>query len=88
MKSLLGAREIQVISFIIFSHDIKTKDIEEDLNLTRRQIGYSCEKINIFLKDNNVSPIERRSNGTYLVLKDTRQFFIKHFSLKDNIDQL
>lgn len=83
---MLGAREMQVISFIIFGHEIKTKDMEKDLNLTRRQIGYSLKKINVFLIDNNVPPIERKANGTYLVLKDTRQFFIKHFSLKENID--
>lgn len=39
---------MQVISFIIFGHDIKTKDMEKDLNLTRRQIGYSLKKINVF----------------------------------------
>lgn len=78
VTKLLGTRELQFISLISFNDGIKTSDIQSKLGLSKRQIGYTCKKINDFLKENHISPIERQSKGTYLILQDTRKYFLKH----------
>lgn len=82
---MLGTRELQFISLIVFNDGIKTKDIQKELGLTKRQIGYTCEKVNVFLEEKEVSSIERQSKGTYLILKDTRKYFLKNLLVTENL---
>ncbi|WP_191561082.1 BglG family transcription antiterminator [Metabacillus idriensis] len=63
----LDNRSSNLLQEVINNPAIKNKDLEKKYNLSRRQIGYSFEKINEWLKDNNLPKIERTRNGVFLV---------------------
>lgn len=63
----LDDRSLLIIRELLVSSNIKVKDLEKKLNLTRRQIDYSIQKINLWLEDHNIPIIENQRNVGFIV---------------------
>ncbi|GAA3324679.1 hypothetical protein GCM10020331_053520 [Ectobacillus funiculus] len=82
-----GGRQMQLddrsnclLQEVITNPGIKNKDLEEKkYGLSRRQIGYSFDKINDWLEINNLPRIERTRQGLFIV---NPILFLLHYMLK------
>ncbi|MFP3123854.1 BglG family transcription antiterminator [Ectobacillus funiculus] len=63
----LDDRSNCLLQEVITNPGIKNKDLEEKYGLSRRQIGYSFDKINDWLEINNLPRIERTRQGLFIV---------------------
>ncbi|MGW9019223.1 hypothetical protein ACWGPA_29330, partial [Priestia megaterium] len=63
----LDDRSNTLLLEVVTTPGIKNKDLEEKYNLSRRQIGYSFDKINNWLETNNLPKIERTKKGLFIV---------------------
>ncbi|MBY6274555.1 MAG: transcription antiterminator BglG, partial [Bacillaceae bacterium] len=63
----LDDRSLLIFKELLVSPRIKGKDLEKKLNLTRRQINYSIQKINDWLADNSLPIIENQRNVGFIV---------------------
>lgn len=63
----LDDRSNTLLLEVVTTPGIKNKDLEEKYNLSRRQIGYSFDKINDWLETNNLPKIERTKKGLFIV---------------------
>lgn len=63
----LDDRSTQLMQEVIRNPNMKSKDLEEKYALTRRQIGYSFDKINDWLKASNLPVIEKNRQGAFIV---------------------
>lgn len=66
----LDNRSKKIFDTIVNNPMITGKQIQSDLNLTRKQLGYSIEKINSFLLANGYSKIGRLKTGKFVVDKE------------------
>ncbi|ALF10360.1 BglG family transcription antiterminator [Parageobacillus thermoglucosidasius] len=66
---ILDGRSIHLLREVIKNPNISSKELEKKYQLSRRQIGYSFEKINIWLRSKNMNEIERTNSGYFLVDK-------------------
>lgn len=65
----LDARSSNLMHELVTNSGIKNMDLEKKYNLSRRQIEYSLNKINDWLKTNSLPEIERTKTGLFLVDK-------------------
>lgn len=65
----LGDRSNKILEELISNPSITSKDIEKRFNLTRRQLGYSFDKINDWLLEKNLPAIERTRKGHFIIDK-------------------
>ncbi|MDQ0415611.1 BglG family transcription antiterminator [Mesobacillus stamsii] len=63
----LDKRSKNILEDLISHPNMSSKDIESKTGLTRRQIKYSVEKINSWLKVNNYPTISRLKNGKFII---------------------
>lgn len=63
----LDDRSNNFINELVRNPNIKSKDLERKYKLSRRQIDYSFEKINYWLKTNNFPIITRTRQGAFIV---------------------
>lgn len=63
----LDERSSLLLKDLVFNHDFKNKDLEEKHGLSRRQVGYSIDKINSWLASNDLPGIERAKNGFFII---------------------
>jgi transcriptional antiterminator/mannitol/fructose-specific phosphotransferase system IIA component (Ntr-type) len=69
---MLDVRSIHLLREVMQNPNISSKELEKKYQLSRRQIGYSFEKINLWLKSKNIPKIERTNNGYFLIDKSLK----------------
>lgn len=65
----MNRRDYIILNEIVKNPTIKDKYLIEKLNLTKRKLDYSIEKINDWLELNNIQPIIKK-NGKYYFEKE------------------
>lgn len=65
----MNRRDYIILNEIVKNPTIKDKYLIEKLNLTKRKLDYSIEKINNWLGLNNIQPIAKK-NGKYYFEKE------------------
>lgn len=71
----LDERSSLLLKDLVFNPHVKNKDLEEKYGLSRRQVGYSINKINSWLTSNNLPVIERAKNGFFIIQTEVRSYF-------------
>lgn len=71
----LDARSLAIFKEIIHYPQQKSKELEKKFGLTKRQVNYSIEKVNMWLEDFKFSKIQRLSNGHFSVDKKVINYF-------------
>lgn len=66
---IVNRRDYIILNEIVKNPTIKDKYLIEKLNLTKRKLDYSVEKINDWLELNNIQPIAKK-NGKYYFEKE------------------
>jgi transcriptional antiterminator/mannitol/fructose-specific phosphotransferase system IIA component (Ntr-type) len=69
---ILDVRCIQLLREVMENPNISSKELEKKYQLSRRQIGYSFQKINMWLKSKSMPMIERTNNGYFLIDKSLK----------------
>ncbi|WP_044747638.1 BglG family transcription antiterminator [Bacillus alveayuensis] len=69
---ILDGRCIQLLREVIENPNISSKELEKKYQYSRRQIGYSFKKINMWLKSERIPTIERTNNGYFLIDKSLK----------------
>ncbi len=64
---MLSDRNKNILKELISYPSIISMDLEKKYDLTRRQLGYSIQKINDWLVSNNLPAIERTRNGHFVI---------------------
>lgn len=67
MQVVLGDRYKMILDELTSNPSITSVALEKKFNLTRRQLGYSIQKINEWLMSNNLPVIERTRQGHFVV---------------------
>lgn len=65
----LDERSSLLLNEMLLNPGVKNKDLEDKYNLSRRQIGYSFNKINDWLKSINLPEIKRTKTGLFVINK-------------------
>ncbi|MFL2101067.1 BglG family transcription antiterminator [Desemzia sp. FAM 23989] len=73
----LDKRGLDIMKTLIQNPQIKSKDLELLLSLTRRQINYSVQKINDSLETLQLPKILRSQNGHFIVDKQITDYLTK-----------
>lgn len=73
----LDKRSLDIVKTLIKNPQIKSKELEESMNLTRRQINYSIKKINESLITLELPKIDRSRNGHFIVNKQIIDYLTK-----------
>lgn len=63
----LDSRSRALFNELLKNPGTTSKDLEEQFALTRRQLGYSFNKINDWLQAKNLPPIERTRQGHFII---------------------
>lgn len=63
----LDERGYTVLKTIVNNPAITGKEVEASLQLSRKQLSYTIEKINDYLQDNGMSKIERLRTGKFII---------------------
>ncbi|PAV31268.1 transcription antiterminator BglG [Virgibacillus profundi] len=63
----LDDRSKVIVDDLLSNPSVSSKDLEKKYDLTRRQLGYSINKINDWLKDSNLPAIERTRQGHFII---------------------
>ncbi|WP_243299386.1 BglG family transcription antiterminator [Bacillus litorisediminis] len=71
----LDDRSVNLLQELIKNPQIKNKELEHKFQLSRRQITYSIEKINDWLKSNQLDPITKSKNGYFIIDKKVFDYF-------------
>ncbi|MFJ6969886.1 MAG: HTH domain-containing protein [Ligilactobacillus salivarius] len=61
----MNRRDYIILNEIVKNPTIKDKYLIEKLNLTKRKLDYSIEKINDWLESNNIQPITKKNGKFY-----------------------
>ncbi|WP_088052426.1 BglG family transcription antiterminator [Virgibacillus dakarensis] len=80
----LDDRSNKILEALISNPSITSKDVEKKYDLTRRQLGYSFNKINDWLLHNNLPAIERTRQGHFII---DQTVFTKLNSEQDGMPQ-
>ncbi|KHD84490.1 BglG family transcription antiterminator [Bacillus ginsengihumi] len=67
---VLSIRNKQILNELVANPSIISVELEKKFNLTRRQLGYSINKINEWLITNNLPIIERTRQGYFIINED------------------
>lgn len=71
----LDKRSLEIIKVLLKYPHLKSKDLEEKLSLSRRQITYSIEKANGWLETNGLPVIERNNTGAFILNQRVQNYF-------------
>ncbi|OZU88356.1 transcription antiterminator BglG [Virgibacillus indicus] len=63
----LDDRSKKILDDLLSNPSTSSKDLEKKYKLTRRQLGYSINKINDWLDESKLSPIERTRQGHFII---------------------
>src|SRR5690625_797494 len=72
----LDQRSKKMLEILVKSPSLSSKQLESKVNLSRRQIRYSIDKINDWLEDNNYPRITRLKNGKFIINPILTELFI------------
>ncbi|WP_152655410.1 BglG family transcription antiterminator [Oceanobacillus sp. CFH 90083] len=64
---MLGEREEIIFNALINDTSITSSELADKYNLSRRQLGYTFQKINTWLKNNRLPEIERTRKGQFII---------------------
>lgn len=64
---MLGEREEIIFNALINDTSITSTELADKYNLSRRQLGYTFQKINSWLKNNQLPKIERTKKGHFII---------------------
>ncbi|MFD1385219.1 BglG family transcription antiterminator [Oceanobacillus oncorhynchi subsp. oncorhynchi] len=64
---MLGEREEIIFNALINDTSITSSELADKYNLSRRQLGYTFQKINTWLKDSRLPEIERTKKGQFII---------------------
>lgn len=67
----LDERSDKLLDELMSNPSINSKDLEEKYNITRRQLGYSFNKINDWLLETSLPEIERTRQGYFIIDQTT-----------------
>src|SRR5699024_1233755 len=65
----LDDRSSRILEELISNPSVTSKDMEKKFELTRRQLGYSFDKVNSWLLEQNLPVIERTRQGHFIIDK-------------------
>ncbi|WP_434351270.1 BglG family transcription antiterminator [Trichococcus flocculiformis] len=71
----LDKRSLEIIKVLLKYPHLKSKDLEEKLSLSRRQITYSIEKANGWLETNGLPVIQRNNTGAFILNQKVQNYF-------------
>ena len=63
----LDSRSTDLLNDVVSNPALKSSDLEQKHNLNRRQLKYSFDKINDWLKTKNLPKIERTKKGSFMI---------------------
>lgn len=63
----LDDRSNRILETLLSNPSMNSKDIEKKYHITRRQLGYSMDKINDWLMEGNLPVIERTRQGYFMI---------------------
>ncbi|MCB6759207.1 hypothetical protein LI123_22955, partial [Phocaeicola vulgatus] len=63
----LDERGYLVLKTIVNNPSITGKEVEQSLDLSRKQVSYTMDKINQYLADNGLPKIERLRTGKFVI---------------------
>lgn len=63
----LDQRSLMILNIVVDSPGITGKELEQQLHISRKQLGYSVEKINDYLAENGFQKIERLRTGKFII---------------------
>ncbi|WP_245832969.1 BglG family transcription antiterminator [Oceanobacillus timonensis] len=64
---MLGEREEIIFNALINDTSITSSELADKYNLSRRQLGYTFQKINTWLQDSHLPEIERTKKGQFII---------------------
>ncbi|MBP1039951.1 transcription antiterminator [Vagococcus sp. BWB3-3] len=82
----LDARSLAIFKEIIHYPQQKSKELEKKFDLSRRQVNYSIEKVNLWLSEFKFQKIQRLSNGHFSVDKAVINYFSETMASQKQTD--
>ena len=76
----LDKRGFQILMMLVNHPAISGAQLEKELNLSRKQISYSLQKINYYLNENGFEEIKRLKTGKFVISKD----IIANYKVSEN----
>lgn len=81
----LDERGYLVLKTIVNNPSITGKEVEQSLDLSRKQVSYTMDKINQYLADNGLSKIERLRTGKFVIpVSVLEQYRTEDIGMKDS----
>lgn len=71
----MDTRSTKILEMIVNTPNVTGKVLEDNLNLSRKQLGYSISKINDYLVSHGFEAIERQRTGKFIVSQRVLQEF-------------
>ena len=71
----LDERGFSILKMLVDNPAILGSQLEKELNLSRKQLSYSLEKINYYLVENGLEEIGRMKTGNFTIPRDVIQSF-------------
>ena len=89
---IIEKQNFEIVKAIVSNPSIKGKELERQFGLSRRQLGYRIQKINIWLGASDYPEIERTTGGQFVVNEAVIRFLniqpsAQETSLYANVDQ-
>lgn len=71
----LDERGLKILRMLVDNPTISGSQLEKQIELTRKQISYSLEKINYYLKENGYEEIGRMKTGKFIISRNVISSF-------------
>lgn len=84
----LDARSNKILKTLLNNPSIRSKELGKMYNISRRQLGYSIDKINDWLEYKNLPVIRRTRQGSFMIHKNTFFFLSQKQEVKSNMNVL
>ncbi|MDM8102389.1 MULTISPECIES: BglG family transcription antiterminator [Oceanobacillus] len=81
---MLGEREEIIFNALINDTCITSSELADKYNLSRRQLGYTFQKINMWLKDSRLPEIERTKKGQFIIDQSILTATVKQDAVADS----
>ncbi|MEK4306164.1 MULTISPECIES: BglG family transcription antiterminator [Oceanobacillus] len=81
---MLGEREEIIFNALINDTCITSSELADKYNLSRRQLGYTFQKINTWLKDSRLPEIERTKKGQFIIDQSILTATVKQDAVADS----
>ncbi|OIL08289.1 hypothetical protein ATW92_07535 [Oenococcus oeni] len=90
---MLEQRPLSLIADILTDPNITSKQLEDNFNLSHRQLSYSISKINLVLRNQKLEPLKRLRSGHFELQSQSREYLIDYIGplptlTKKNLNQV